>query len=218
MENTTRVKVKVCGLTREEDLLAAKVLGARYFGQIFYSKSPRFVGDEQAAALREIAPFGSRVAVDVEPTPDRLAKYVSDGYNFVQIHFRPERLTCEVVEQWSWAVSPDRLWLAPKLSDLENFNEDWLQFADTILVDSYSKGRFGGNGKTGNWEGFRRLVAKYPDKTFVLAGGLNGDNVLQALEVTGATIIDVNSGVEETPGLKSAEKLGALFAQLHQSS
>lgn len=210
------IKVKVCGLTRVEDLVAAKKLGAKYFGQIFYPKSPRCVADDVASALREVAPFGSRVAVDVEPAPERVTEFLEMGYNFVQIHFRPDRISTDRLERWSWAASPDRLWLAPKLADLDNFDPEWIQFGDNFLIDSYTRERFGGSGKTGDWEGFARLVAAYPEKNFILAGGLNATNVSDAIATTGARMIDVNSGVELEPGLKCCERLEALFAAIRE--
>ncbi len=211
MSQTLPIRVKVCGLTRTEDLVIAKKLGARYFGQIFYPKSPRCVSEEMAAELRDVAPFGSRVAVDVEPAPERVTEFLEMGYNFVQIHFRPDRTSLDRLERWSWAASPDRLWLAPKLADLANFDPQWLQFADNFLVDSYTRERFGGSGKTGDWDGFTRLVSAYPEKNFILAGGLNAENVGEAVTTTGARTIDVNSGVEQGPGLKCCDRLTALF-------
>ena len=90
-----------------------------------------------------------------------------------------------------------------------------LEFADTIVLDTYSTDAYGGTGRTGNWQEFDALDDIYSDKRWILAGGLNPDNVKDAIKMSGARYVDVNSGVEASPGVKDHGKLKAFFANLN---
>lgn len=99
----------------------------------------------------------------------------------------------------------------PPESDL---NEALLPLANTFLLDTFRKDSFGGTGRTGDWEKFAEIQQKYPDKTWVLAGGLNPENISEALNQTKTRFVDVNSGVETSPGIKDEFKLRAFFEHL----
>jgi phosphoribosylanthranilate isomerase len=205
---------KVCGLTRATDARLAAELGADYLGFILYPKSPRYLSLADYEALRADLPAGPRrVAVMVEPTAAELAAALAAGFDFFQIHARAESAIAAVAA-WSVAVGPARLWLAAKLPPGAAFPAGWLPLADTFLVDTFHAEGFGGSGRTGDWSGFAKLTAAHPEKTWVLAGGLSPDNIAAARAASGARFVDVNSGVESAPGLKSPEKLRALAAAL----
>lgn len=210
------IQVKICGIRQAGDAEYAQTCGADYIGMIHFPKSPRYVVlDEISGILPAIAP-GKRVVVTVEPEIELVEKLLNAGADYLQIHLRSIELTR--IQEWSSLVTPDRLWLAPKLPPGEAFPEELLPYAKTMLIDTYSKDVHGGTGKTGDWQGFRNLVSNYPDTRFILAGGLNPGNVRQALEASGATAIDVGSGVEAQPGIKDREKIAALFRQLEADS
>ncbi|AKC82412.1 phosphoribosylanthranilate isomerase [Verrucomicrobia bacterium IMCC26134] len=205
---------KICGLTRAADARLAAELGADYIGFILYAKSPRYLAVADYAALRADLPAEPRrVAVMVEPAPDELAAALGAGFDFIQIHARAD-IPFATVAAWSGVVSPARLWLAPKLPPGIPFPSLWLPLADTFLVDTFHAEGFGGSGKTGDWSGFARLAVSHPEKTWVLAGGLSPDNAASARGQSGARFLDVNSGVESAPGVKSPDKLRALVAAL----
>ncbi len=207
------IRVKVCGMTRVEDAQLALKLGADYCGVIRYDKSPRMATESQARRLSNSIPAGKRVCVDVSPTPQELEAHGDLGFDYFQVHFDLE-VAMATVAAWSGIVGREALWLAPRIPPGELFPENVLAFADTILIDSYHAQDYGGTGKTGNWLGFAELMQRYPDTRFVLAGGLNADNIREAVRVSGARMVDVASGVEASPGIKDPSKMRAFFTAL----
>ena len=207
------VKLKVCGLTSAGDAAAAAKAGADYLGFIFYPKSPRGISVDHYRGLAAELPEAKKVAVCVEPTPVELAQYADAGCDFFQVHFNAAEPSSHLAS-WTKAVGAKRLWLAPKLPPGAPLRSEWLRLADTFLLDAYDAGKFGGTGHTGDWEAFRRIRASHPDKAWILSGGLNPENVAAAIAATGANWIDVNSGVESSPGVKDHARLAALRAAL----
>ncbi|MEM8867654.1 MAG: phosphoribosylanthranilate isomerase [Verrucomicrobiota bacterium] len=206
-------QIKICGLTKELDLSLALEMGADYLGFILYPKSPRALTLDAALELIQAVKRGHRVVVDVDTSLQDLAVYDEAGFDFFQIHVGPE-LDLKLLQAYAEKVGPDRLWLAPRFESIGSFPVSILPFADTILVDTFSKKQVGGTGKTGNWEEFRQLKEQYPDKQLILAGGLNPENVLEAIAQSGTLHVDINSGIETEPGSKDASKMRALFAKL----
>ena len=203
------IRLKVCGLTSLVDAEAADAIGADFLGFILYSKSPRHVTLTQFSAMIARLPPGRRpVAVMVEPEPAELAAAADAGFAAVQVHFRAET-PLEQVRAWSDQIGTERLWLAPKLPPGRAFSPDWLPLARTFLVDTFHAAGFGGSGQTGDWEAYTRLRTAHPQHHWILAGGLKPENVAEALRLSGAQWIDVNSGVESAPGVKDAAKLRA---------
>ena len=210
------IHFKVCGMKRAEDARLAAELGADFLGFIFYPKSPRYLAIEAYEALAPSLPRGpKRVAVMVEPSLDDLVQARAARFEFFQIHARHD-MPLEAVRAWSEAVGAARLWLAPKLPPEAPFPESWLPLADTFLVDTFHAEGFGGSGRTGDWAGFARLTEANPGKRWILAGGLNPDNVVAAIAASGARFVDLNSGVETHPGAKSPEKLRAAAEALRR--
>ncbi|NCG08508.1 MAG: phosphoribosylanthranilate isomerase [Verrucomicrobia bacterium] len=211
MQNGTQIKV--CGLTREGDVEAALEHGADAFGFIAYPKSPRAVSLERALALAAPVPVEQRVLVDVEPELETIRDFQSAGFQRFQIHASLE--ACETrLAEWSDGVGRENLWIAPRLPKGLPLPETLAQYAATVVLDTYSAEQAGGTGQVGDWKGFRELQAAHPELKFILAGGLSPDNIEQALAESGASFVDVNSGVESSPGVKDAAKLAALFKAL----
>lgn len=204
------VVVKVCGLTRQEDVDFALNLGADFLGFILCPESPRGLSLKDATELLAHVPTEKRVAVDIEPTLDALKRYRDAGFHAFQVHERGS-VDLSLLASWSELVGKDRLWFAPRLKSAGNFPKQALKYADTILIDSYTVSQVGGTGKTGDWQGFRDLQKEYAAHRFILAGGLNPDNIADALAISGACHVDVNSGVESQPGVKDALRLKAFF-------
>ena len=99
------------------------------------------------------------------------------------------------------------LWRAPRVSPGKDFDLEFVPLADTILLDTYHPDVFGGSGHTGDWKTFARHRTKFIKVNWVLAGGLNAENIGDAVAATGTQFVDVNSGVEAAPGRKDPEKL-----------
>ena len=209
----TSPKVKICGLRCEEDLMCSKTLGADYFGFILYEKSPRYVSFDALKSFTHSISLDSCVFVDVMPTEDKIKRMQDFGCQNFQIHTQ-EGTSLKIYESYTELIDKGSLWVAPQFRDLNQFDEALLEFTDTFLIDSYSKHQIGGTGTVGDWNGFKQLKSKYPNKEWILAGGLSPDNIKDALTFSEANFIDVNSGVEESPGIKSADALSQLFKQL----
>jgi phosphoribosylanthranilate isomerase len=200
------IRLKVCGLTSLAGAELADQCGADFLGFNLYPDSPRHIPLAQFQAMSPLLPSKPKVAIMVAPTPAELAAAVAAGFDCFQIHF-PADTPVEFLRKWSGTVGVDRLWLAPKLPPAEDVNPAWLPLAGSFLLDTFHAEGFGGSGRTGDWRKFARHQQTYPEKNWVLAGGLNPDNIAVAVTRSGARFVDVNSGVESAPGVKDAAKL-----------
>src|SRR6478736_6465646 len=211
------VRLKVCGLTSLVDADAADAVGADYLGFIFYPKSPRGITLTQYQAMKDRLPPRKRVAVTVEPTAAELAVLVQQEFDRYQIHFSADTPVAAIAA-WAQLAGKAQLWLAPKLPPGQDVKPEWLPLAETFLLDTFHADKFGGTGETGDWDKFKRHQATHGTKTWILSGGLNPSNVAAAIATTGAKFLDVNSGVEQAPGVKSPDKLKAFVLALHNAT
>ncbi len=200
-------------MTQEVDIGQALSLGANYVGFIVYPKSPRALKLESAAALSASVPQGKRVIVDVNTTPANLKRYRDAGFDCFQIHVDAS-VGQEQLAAYLDIVDRNQLWLAPRIAPSDPFPEQLLHYADTILLDTYSKDKFGGTGHTGDFARFADLKQQFAGTAWVLAGGLNASNIAAAVKQSTASMVDVNSGVESAPGIKDAQKLRDFFQAL----
>lgn len=207
------INVKICGMTRKADVEQALSLGADHVGFIVYPKSPRALPLKVAAKLAALAPEGKRVVVDVETSLDDLKRYKEAGFDRFQIHVNLPANE-QRIKGYSRLVGPDQLWLAPRLAPGEPFPDWLLEYAKTVLLDTYSSKQVGGTGHTGDFKQFAALKRRFTDTEWILAGGLNPSNILAAIQASTAVNVDVNSGVESSPGVKDPEKLRLLFQAL----
>lgn len=210
------IQMKVCGLTSLVDAEFADRCGADYLGFILYPKSPRFVALSQYEAMAAKLPARRKVAVCVEPRIDELKAMKAAGFDFFQVHFSPAT-PAAIVADWASTVGSENLWLAPKLAPEADVALELLTMAKTFLLDTFQTGVFGGTGQTGNWPKFARHQSEFPEKTWILAGGLNPENIGDALRTSHARFVDVNSGVEVAPGIKDHEKLKRFVVRLHEA-
>ncbi len=189
-------------------------LGADYLGVILFERSPRAVPLAQVEEILDVIPEGKRVLVDVATPTDVLSSYRNLPFDFFQMHFDLD-IAIATVAAWSGLVGQERLWLAPRIPQGEHsFPQIIMEFADTLLVDSFSKEAYGGTGKAGDWQAFMDWSTLYQHKRWVLAGGLSPLNIFKALEATEAEVVDVNSGVESSPGVKDPQLIAALMEQV----
>lgn len=209
------VRLKVCGLTSLVDAQFADRCGADYLGFILYPKSPRYIPLPQYQAMASRLPDRRKVAVTVEPDVNEL-ELMADDFDFFQIHFRQD-LPLATLAGWAKAVGLERLWLAPKLSPAEDVPAPLLRLSRYFLLDTFQSEGFGGSGKTGDWPKFVRHQQAHPDRFWILAGGLNADNIGEAIQATQAKFVDVNSGVEAAPGIKDQEKLKHFVVRIHEA-
>jgi phosphoribosylanthranilate isomerase len=202
------VRVKICGITRLEDAELAAELGAWAVGFLLWPQSKRHVEPGVAAGIaRVVRRRIELVGVFVNQPLDDIARAVdSIGLTHVQLHGDEGPSFCQAVHQRTGAkvIKAARIAHAADLKDMDRFHTD-LHLLDTPAAP----GEFGGTGKTWDWGLLKQRRNRIP---FLLAGGLNPDNVADAITTANPWGIDVSSGVESAPGVKDAEKLRALFA------
>lgn len=208
--------VKVCGITRAPDIQDCLELGVRYLGINRYARSPRCVPAGELEGLLPHIPVGRRVYVDVNPGIPELHDAMHAGFDFFQIHFDPHQVDELRVQLWSGLVGPDRLWLAPRLSDGTTMPHYLFRYANTFLIDGYSPNVFGGTGKTADWSRVAALRSVHKEKTWVVAGGLSPANIVEAANLSHADVLDLNSGVESAPGIKDVRLLKQALGRLRQ--
>ena len=201
-----RPRVKICGLTRREDAALAVELGAAAIGLVFWPQSPRVVTIDQArAVVRDLPKHVTRVGVFVNAGPDEVASIVK-AVDLDAVQLQGD----EVIHDY--ATIPARIVRAMPLE-----REDDVAAAIalpshvTVLVDAADRAKRGGTGQRANWKHAGTLARQ---RAIMLAGGLSADNVAAAVRVVQPWAVDVSSGVETSPGLKSADRLRAFFAAI----
>jgi phosphoribosylanthranilate isomerase len=208
---TRGIQIKVCGLTSLADAAFADACGADYLGFVLHPKSPRRVSIEQYRSMAADLPKRPTVAVAVEPDAGALLAMKEAGFSHFQVHFRYD-LPVARLAAWTHAVGAENLWLAPRLPPAVDVPDSWLGLSRGIVLDTFDPALFGGTGRTGDWEKFRRHQRLQPGRTWILSGGLSPENVAEAIAATGARFIDVSSGVESAPGVKDHARLRAFVS------
>ncbi len=208
----SEIRVKICGLRTEADVLAVAAAGAAYAGFVFFAKSPRNVTVEQARGLALIAPPGlAKVALTVDAddaTLDAIVDAVPLDMLQLHGHESPDRVA-ELRARYGLPVMK-----AVGVADEGDLAAlmDYSLAADQILIDAKPPKNAdlpGGNGLSFDW----RLVAQRRWlRPWMLAGGLTPDNVAEAIRLTNARQVDVSSGVESAPGVKDAARVAAFVA------
>jgi len=122
------------------------------------------------------------------------------------------------IAAWTHAVGAETLWLAPRLPPGVDVPESWLGLSRGIVLDTFDPSLFGGTGRTSDWDKFKRHRRGQPGKTWILSGGLNPENIGEAIAATGARFIDVNSGVESAPGVKDHARLRAFVSAVRKAA
>ena len=211
--------VKVCGITRSEDIRICQDAGTDALGFIFHPASPRNLSIEQYERLIAEINFENtcKVAVAVTPDMSRVRQFMEAGFNKFQFHF-PSGFSLDKIAEWSGLVGPANLWLAPRLSAVDKFCLEYLSFAQSILVDAYAIDAYGGTGKPADWERFKSLRVDHPGHQWILAGGLGPDTLKEAIRLAEPDGIDLNSGLESSPGIKDAAKIKAVFNLLSEKA
>jgi phosphoribosylanthranilate isomerase len=198
-------KVKICGLKTEAALDAALAGGADYVGLVFFPPSPRNIAPAAASALAARARGRARIVALLVDPDDALIETViaAADPDLLQLHGEetPERVA-QVRRRWGKPVMK-----AIKVATAEDAQAafDYGNAADLILFDARApqdSTRPGGHGAAFDW---RMLDGIKGRLAFMLSGGLTPDNVAEAIRITGATMVDVSSGVESRPGEKDPE-------------
>ena len=209
-----RTRIKICGLTRPEDVRAAVAEGADALGFVFYPKSPRYVSPACAAGLMSaIPPFVSTVALFVNAGVDTV-RAVAAVAPFSQLQFHGDENPAECAEAAAavgrpfirvFRVKPDTS--AADLLEYEHQYRAASRLFSGLLLDTYVDA-YGGAGKVFDWS----LIPKELAPRVVLSGGLSVQNATDAVASVRPYAVDISSGVEESNGIKCARKIDAFVA------
>ena len=197
-----RVRIKICGITRVEDALAAAELGVDALGFVFHPQSPRYI--EPAVAgdiIKRLPPFVTAVGVFVDEDINILHS-ISElaGLNAVQLHGVESPHYCESLGPIK-CIKGIRLGSQHDLEKIEQYPKEV-----GILLDSFEKGISGGTGKTFDWKWAAKAQHRRP---IILAGGLGVHNVAEAIQKVHPSAVDASSSLESEPGIKNRQKMAA---------
>jgi len=192
-------QVKICGITHKEDAMFAAQYGATALGFIFYPQSPRYIMPEDAQKIISALPEKVvRVGVFVNEKPEEIKRVVEYcSLDMIQLHGDETPDYCR-----QFPVSTIIKALSLRNDGDVNYALNYQVAA--VLVDSCQADLYGGTGKKANWNLACRVKDKKP---LILAGGLNVENVAEAMKIVNPAALDINSGVEISPGKKDHKKI-----------
>ncbi|MGE8674338.1 MAG: phosphoribosylanthranilate isomerase [Achromobacter kerstersii] len=213
--SSMRTRIKICGLTREQDIDAAVSAGVDAIGFVFYAKSRRCLTPTRAAQLRRAVPaFVDVVALFVNPDPaDVQAVLDQVGPELLQFHGDETPQDCaRYGHRFLRAFRAG----APGLDTAEGLATHCRAYGEAAgwLFDSYSAG-YGGSGHGFDYALLDDVRADPVSRPLILSGGLNGDNVGQAIELVRPWGVDVSSGVEVEQGIKSSDRISFFVDAAH---
>jgi phosphoribosylanthranilate isomerase len=204
------VRVKICGITRAEDLHAACAAGADALGFVFYARSPRHVAAETVAALlRQLPPFVQSVGLFVDADPAFIESVLRVApLDLLQFHGDETPADCARHGRpyiKAIRVNPD--------TDLLKCAADF-DAARGLLLDAFVPGVPGGTGERFDWN----LIPPNLPRPVILSGGLDPGNVAEAVRTVRPWAVDVSSGVEASKGIKDAQKIARFIANAKEAS
>jgi phosphoribosylanthranilate isomerase len=202
-----RMEIKICGITNMEDAVMAFAYGADALGFIFYEKSLRYVSPETAMRIiRNLPDDISKVGVFVNHDIHAVRQiYEFCGLDLIQLHGDESPAYCREFSQSILikAISPRN---EEDLGIVKRYG------VKAVIIDARESGLYGGTGKKSNWE----LAAKLKEMhLLVLSGGLNAGNILEGIRTVSPHAVDVNSGVELSPGKKDPKQVQSMIETVH---
>ncbi len=201
-------RVKICGITREQDLRAVAISGADAIGLVFYEKSPRHVSVQQAVELmRHVTPFVTVVGLFVNPTVDYVRQVLEIvSLDVLQFHGEESPEFCQqfgkpYLKAIRVKAGVDLVECAARYAG-----------AQGLLLDAFVEGTQGGTGESFDWA----LIPQNLSLPVILSGGLHAGNVVEAVKQVRPYAVDVSSGVEASKGIKDAAKVAAFIKEVKQ--
>ncbi len=204
-----RTRVKICGITRQQDALAAVEHGADAIGLVFYPDSPRFVSTASACEIaNSVPPFVTVTGLFVNAAEDVVNEVLASvPLGLLQFHGQETNSECNrfglpFIKSVPMRPGFDSVAMMESYPDAAGF-----------LLDAWQPDTHGGNGKVFDWS----EVPGSMHKPMILAGGLTPENVAAAIHTVSPYAVDVSSGVESSRGIKSAERINAFMQGVHSS-
>lgn len=205
-----RTRTKICGITRLEDAKAAIHAGCDALGFVFYKESPRYIPlDAFKGLAKELPPFVTKVGLFVNADPAYITEAIQLGLvNVLQFHGDETPDFCRQFKfPYIKAVA------VSSSVDLLQYEKDFYD-AEALLLDASHEHLKGGTGQTFDWN----LIPLSLSKPIVLAGGLNVDNVKEAIKKVKPYAVDVSGGVEESKGIKNSLKIQAFIKETQDAA
>ena len=197
------VRIKVCGITNNEDAQKAAYYGAWAIGFIFTKKSPRYVSPSRVRKIVEsLPPFVTPVGVFIDQS-ERAVRDICKFARIQTVQFHGEESAVYCKRFWDFKVIK-----AFRIGEYFPIDIIKKYKVDAYLFDTYQEGKNGGTGKSFNW---KILEGQKLDKPVILSGGLNSKNIQEANNIVKPYAADVSSGVEKSPGIKDHRLIRAFF-------
>ena len=196
-----KTKIKVCGLRHPLEVKCAADYGAKWYGMIFERDSPRFINYKQAKVLLNSTPdFIEPIAVTVNPSFSKVQNLYKLGFKYIQLHGNESINFCiSLKKEFNFKII--KAISVRSLKDLEYANS-YKNIVDWILFDYKDDLLAGGTGKSFDWNLLEKNSLNF---NWILSGGLDYNNIDEAIKTTMAEAVDVSSGVEVKKGIKSTE-------------
>ena len=205
-----RTRTKICGITRLEDAKASVRAGCDALGFVFYKESPRYIAlDAFKVIVKELPPFVTKAGLFVNDDPAEIEEAIQSGLvNVLQFHGDE---TPDFCRQFNFPYI--KAVAVSSSVDLIQYAKDFHD-AEALLLDAYHEHLKGGTGQTFDWN----LIPQSLSKPIVLAGGLNVDNVKEAIKKVKPYAVDVSGGVEESKGIKNSLKIQAFIKETQDAA
>ncbi len=209
-----RTRIKVCGMTKMKEAEGAVNAGVDALGFIFAESSPRYVNPEKVKEIvKKLPPFVDAVGVFVDEEAEVVNEIVQYcGLTVAQLHGSESPTYCDEIA--CRVVKAFRIKPGLAFSEKEPYYDPYYGVVNGFLLDTYHEKMAGGTGETFGW---KLLETMRPPGPLILAGGLNPDNVGQAILETTPFAVDVNSGVEFEPGRKDVEQIVKLVGEVKKA-
>ncbi len=194
----------MCGMTRPVDAALAAKLGADMIGMIFYRRSPRFISLKVASKItRVLPPTVARVGVFVNADTDRILR-VAERLCLDYVQLSGDEPASQIITLRKYGHKVIKSFT---VSYKRDFAPIYASRADLVMLDNRSGSQYGGTGAAFDW----KIKPPQPIDNLTLAGGINASNVAEGVKMFRPLVVDVNSGVEKSAGVKSARKLKQFF-------
>lgn len=208
-----RTRVKICGITSIEDALNVCDAGADAIGLVFYDKSPRNISIEKAAEIcKSLPPFVTSVGLFLDASKQFVDSVLASvPLDLLQFHGSETPEFCASFKRpYIKAVGMKDIQDENSFAAVIDDHARLFTHAKGFLVDSHAAGKAGGTGETFDW----RLIPVSINRPIILAGGLNPENIADALRLVSVYGIDLSSGVESQPGIKDKQKIMKLMNEV----
>jgi len=210
-----QTRVKICGITRIQDVYSVVAAGADAIGFVFYAPSPRSVNKTQAQLLlQHLPPYVQTVGLFVNATAEEIQDILQNApIDILQFHGDETAAQCQhiakqVGRRWYKAIQ-----VKPDLDIVATIQQYQHAGASAVLLDAWHPELKGGTGHRFDWTQFPQL-----DIPLILAGGLTPENIEDAIQTTRAYAVDVSGGVESAKGIKDQQLIQRFMQGVHRGS